>query len=79
MQAQLEDEPDEGLSTFSATQQEKKIADKLAENSNDIKVKISAIFGFLKGMTIVFSPYSNCFENGEYTWYPGGDISVQLS
>ena len=37
--AQLEDEPDEGLSTFSATQQEKKIADKLAENCNDIKVQ----------------------------------------
>ena len=39
MLAQLEDEPDEGLSTFSATQQERKIAEKLAENSNDIKVR----------------------------------------
>jgi len=39
LMAQLEDEPDEGLSTFSATQQEKKIADKLAENCNDIKIE----------------------------------------
>ena len=39
--AQLEDEPDEGLGNFSATQQEKKIADKLAENTNDIKVSKS--------------------------------------
>ena len=43
MLAQMEDEPDEGLSTFSATQQEKKIAEKLAENSNDIKVQLPII------------------------------------
>ena len=43
MLAQLEDEPDEGLSTFSATQQERKIAEKLAENSNDIKVRTARI------------------------------------
>ena len=43
MLAQLEDEPDEGLSTFSATQQERKIAEKLAENSNDIKVRTTRI------------------------------------
>ena len=48
--AQLEDEPDEGLSTFSATQQEKKIADKLAENCNDIKVLFSARSIFSNGL-----------------------------
>merc|ERR1719420_2399338 len=37
--AQLQDEPDEGLGNFSATQQEKKIAEKLAENTNDIKIE----------------------------------------
>lgn len=39
LQAQLVDEPDEGLSNFSAVQQERKIADKLAENENDIKIE----------------------------------------
>ena len=53
--AQLEDEPDEGLSTFSATQQEKKIADKLAENCNDIKVLIFARSIFSNGL--------NCSES----------------
>lgn len=47
MLAQLEDEPDEGLSTFSATQQERKIAEKLAENSNDIKVPVILPFAVL--------------------------------